>query len=329
MSVGLKIPTKIAEDFIEQNFQYKISQKGEYRINDPFSSDSRYRLHINTEDSVYFSYDRQEGGQLSSFMTNFLSLDKESDLMQYLVSNFSINFEDTFSKIKISKSIEDVIKFPEETKWFNEENNLGAMGNSALKYLKDRSIDSDGLGYIFGKSEYNERIIIPFYENKEIVYFIARSFTDSKLRYKNPKMDRGEIVFNIDDIEDEVVIVEGVFDALSFNRKKQIATAMLTSKISRGQVAKILDKEPSRLIFVPDNDSTGEKTLQKNIELFFEMKSPTLKLNAYIYRLPNNVKDFNELKVKTGKDYILLSECQRYEKLNLAVGGFLSKLIMV
>jgi len=332
VSVRFKIPSKIIEDFVEQNFQYKITSKGEYRISDPFSSDTRFRLHIHPEKSTYFSYDRQTGGDFSSFMGQYLSLHSREEVISFIVKNFSITMFDFsgFSGNKIKEEVAKKIDFPENIKWFSQEENLGVLGNSAKKYLEERKISPDGLGYVFDrKSEYNERIIIPFIENDEIVYFIARSFTGSKLRYRNPVIDSSGFVFNIDKIREELVIVEGVFDALSFNSEIQIATAMLTSRISDKQVNKILEKEPRTIIFAPDNDLTGKETLEYNIKKFQSLKSPTMKIDFYIYYLPYGIKDFNELKVKTGKDFITLDECEKYEKVNFAVSEFMEKILQV
>lgn len=70
-------------------------------------------------------------------------------------------------------------------------------------------------------------------------------------------------------------------------------------------------KKPKTIIYVPDQDETGIKKMQKNINKIITY-CPYQGLNIYIYNIPKECKDLNDMKVKTGKDYILKKECIRY-----------------
>ena len=90
----------------------------------------------------------------------------------------------------------------------------------ALKYLNSRGITQKDIrnwkiGYCTG-GKYGGRIVIPSYNwEGDANYFIARSFVGDWKRYLNPPVGR-DIVFNelYIDWDEEVVLVEGVFDAI-------------------------------------------------------------------------------------------------------------------
>lgn len=90
----------------------------------------------------------------------------------------------------------------------------------ALAYLYSRDVtDLDILRWKIGFCDYGEyegRIIIPSFNLKgQLNYFIARSYTDDWMKYKNPRASK-DLVFNDLNIDwdDDIVIVEGVFDAI-------------------------------------------------------------------------------------------------------------------
>ncbi len=90
----------------------------------------------------------------------------------------------------------------------------------AFSYLQNRGLTkTDMLRYKIGycsEGEFEGRIIIPSFDYDGYVnYFIARSFNDHWMRYKNPNASRN-IIFNELNIDwdSDVVLVEGVFDAI-------------------------------------------------------------------------------------------------------------------
>ena len=91
---------------------------------------------------------------------------------------------------------------------------------SARKYLKERGVTKQDIrdwkiGYCF-TGEYAGRIVVPsFGISGKANYFVARAYGDAWPKYKNPPVGR-DIVFNelYIDWESDLVIVEGVFDAI-------------------------------------------------------------------------------------------------------------------
>ena len=314
--MNFKIPESIIVSFIEANFpEAKETSSGELHFNTPFEKDGKLRLYVNPENGRFFDQKRQVGGDFSSFVAEYLNV-PYVEVAMILIKEYSnrTNEEIDFKEVV---EVEKELELPEGLHFFHEKK-LGIIGRKAKRYLENRGIDPSGLGYIFkNNSDFNKRIFVPFYENGKMVYFIARAFDDNPFRYKNPDgFNASEVVYNIDNIEDEVFIFEGVFDALSL--KSQIATCMLSNSLKREQAIKILDKMPNRITFVLDNDedpktrSIIERSLNKNIKLLMEHKSPSLQLDIFIYRPPEEYKDFNEYSVATGTGFINYKDCEKY-----------------
>ena len=113
-------------------------------------------------------------------------------------------------------------------------------------------------------------------------------------------------MYNHDKIEDVLFIFEGVMDAISL--QGQVGTAMLSADIGREQCIKILNRAPNTIVFVPDNDEAGEKTLERNINLLMKFKPPSLNLKVLIYKV-EDAKDFNESK----QNHIFLMKCEKWQ----------------
>jgi hypothetical protein len=111
------------------------------------------------------------------------------------------------------------------------------------------------------------RIIIPSYENDNLVYFQARDYTEkSTLRYKNPpkEIQPKNVVVPFYDliIPNEILFIsEGPWEAIQYS-----GTYMLGPGLSDRQIYKIKKKNPKAIYIVPDNDETARRKLIKNIE---------------------------------------------------------------
>jgi DNA primase len=112
-----------------------------------------------------------------------------------------------------------VITLPEEFKTLTS-SRAHISSRRAMRYLKSRGITkSDVLKWKIGycpTGEYEGRVIIPsFNMDGKVNYFIARTYEDEWVKYKNPPAQK-DIVFNelYVDWESDLVITEGVFDAI-------------------------------------------------------------------------------------------------------------------
>jgi len=310
-----KIPKNLIVKFIKDNFSTKETSTGELRINSIFDNDKKYHLYIEPDKEVFNDFKSGENGKIEKLISEFLNI-PEQNILTYLIKEYGL---DTIIQEKIEEEKDSVsLILPEGLKFFNE-GKIGIIGKKAYNYLKKRKIEEEKimkLGYIYNEeSEYNNSIFIPFYENGEIVYFITRDFTgESYLRYKNPHgLDSKKFLYNIDNLGETIIICEGVFDALSIDNPQ--ATCLLSADLGKDQAKKIFNiVSPKNIIFVPDNDETGERTLQNNIKMLYLYKPASLSIRVYIYKLPKGIKDLNELKVNVGKNIISIDECELYKK---------------
>ena len=126
---------------------------------------------------------------------------------------------------------------------------LSAIGQKALQYALSRmsleDIVSYKIGYC-GLGKYKWRLVVPFFEKGEVVYFVARQIYDSPKPYDNPNkgefggIGADDVVFNIDGARKLgcAIVCEGVFDAI---RAGEDGIALLGTDISEVQINKLLE----------------------------------------------------------------------------------------
>jgi len=127
-------------------------------------------------------------------------------------------FDKFFAELN-DEEIKQTVSLPEEFVSLCNKN-LPMSSKKALDYLRSRGLTKQDIlnwkiGYCTG-GRYGGRIIIPSYNwSGNANYYIARSFGSHQRRYLNPPVGR-DIVFNelYVDWDEDVVLVEGVFDAI-------------------------------------------------------------------------------------------------------------------
>jgi hypothetical protein len=142
-------------------------------------------------------------------------------------------------------------------------------------------------------------IIVPFTYNHTVVGHCQRFLDDRTPKYIND-IQPG-YVFGTDlqsDRWNSVLVMEGVFDALSIN-----GLAVLHAEINDAQVRLIrsLDRE---VIVVPDQDAPGMKLVDRAIELGWSVSMP---------EWDSDVKDVNDAVIKYGRVATLLTIMQARE----------------
>lgn len=310
----MNLPEQIISEYIESNFSYEKTSTGEYRINSIFYNDSSRHLYINPKrNGKWFDQHEHRGGlSFENFLSYFLGIPEEA-VAPLLLKDFDVTQMFGLDKKEMIRDIiskQTKVELPRGLRFFWE--GEGLFYNKAMNYMRRRGISERNiseLGWICSPgSEYHNRIFIPFYEEGKIVYFIARAMFETKLRYKNPDfLNTKDYVFNYDKIEDELFIFEGTMDAMSLD--DQVGTAILSADLGSNQLLKIMDKSPKRIIFVPDNDATGKKTLEKNIKKAVRILMESIKVKILLWQVPAPYKDFNEYSCATGNHSIDINEC--------------------
>ena len=162
-----------------------------------------------------------------------------------------------------------------------------SLNRRALKYLKSRGIEKKDILYWkmgfcdFG--EYAGRIIIPsFNDSGDVNYFIARSYTGNKYKYKNPKISK-DVIFNDLNINwnDDIILVEGVFDAIKCNNAIPVLGSTLTESSKLFQ--KICKKKP-RVFICFDSDA---------LEKQYQVSKKLMKYGVDVYKI--NIDGFLDM----------------------------------
>ena len=135
---------------------------------------------------------------------------------------------------------------------------LPSTSREALKYLKKRELsDYDILRWKIGycdTGEYKNRIIIPSFNlDGYCDYFIARTYRQDWLKYKNPPASK-DVVFNelMIDWDEPITLVEGAFDAINAENSIPILGSTLNS---RTRLFKAVLTHSTRVYLALDQDA--------------------------------------------------------------------------
>jgi Toprim-like len=171
-------------------------------------------------------------------------------------------------------------------------------------YLKKRCVPLDypyGLQGTPYDAKYLSRhgVVIPFTHDKKIVGYATRYLDDRTPKYIN-NIPHG-YVFGTDLQQPDwqsVIVVEGVFDALSIN-----GLAVLHADINDAQV-RLIRSLGREVVVVPDQDEAGMKLVDRAVELGWAVSMP---------EWPAGVKDVNDAVIHMGRLATLLTIMQAKE----------------
>lgn len=220
--------------------QKKTLNPLQVRYNCPFCEDGKFRFYVHLRKRLYHCQKCKSSGKIEELKSTVSEFEeKVNKFMNPKVGvkekEADINFPASGYKTPITK--EDGLPY---------------------KYLIKRGItDLEMKKYSMGYCShglFSERIIIPVYDNKKLVYFVARSFTNLVPKYLNSPSPKEEVIFKtFDGVVDRAIVVEGIFDAIRVG-KIFPAIALLGKRITKGQINKIMEVAKS-VIVVLDQDA--------------------------------------------------------------------------
>ncbi len=214
-----------------------------------------------------------------------LKEDADSGIQQKLVPTF------TPRALPLgSKSLEDWSSWVELQGWEKGDEQL----IETFCYLRNiRGSDPFEYPYYWSnKLGFKNRVIIPFYHNKQIVGWTARAIKPDV----NPKYlseQQPGYVFNLDKQHWDrkfVIVVEGPFDAIAVD-----GIALLGSEVKEGQHL-LINQLQREVIIVPDRDKAGKKLAEQAIEFGWTVSMP---------EWPEGVKDVSDAVKILGKPAVL------------------------
>mgnify|MGYP001245434039 CR=1 FL=1 len=168
------------------------------------------------------------------------------------------------------------------------------LKSRALNYLYSRGFtDADILIWKIGfcdYGEYHDRVIVPSFDDSgNVNFFVARSYTDDWMKYKNPKVSK-DIIFNDLNVdwEDDVIIVEGVFDAMKC--KNAIPLLGSTLRENSKLFQKICLYKPNVFLALDEDAKDKEFGIAKKLREY-GIKVRSININGYsdIGEMPQKV----------------------------------------
>lgn len=161
-------------------------------------------------------------------------------------------------------------------------------------YLINRGCELDWYPWHWSpENGYRDRVLLPFYNNEEIVGWTGRKIKEGKPKYLTDA--QAGYVFNTDaqlDDKEYVIVVEGQFDAIAID-----GVAIMHNEPNATQIARIkaLNKQ---VIVVPDRDKPGAKMITSALENNWAISMPPWE---------DDVKDCADAVKKYGRIYTLLT----------------------
>jgi DNA primase len=145
--------------------------------------------------------------------------------------------------------------------------------------------------------EYASRIIIPSFNLQgRINYFVGRSYKDNWIKYKNPSLQRNNLVFNELNLdwESDLTLTEGVFDAIVAGNAIPLLGSTLpeTSRLFQ-EVAK--HDTPIYIALDPDAEKKAQYLINDMIQYGIEIYKIDVRGYQDVGSMPK--KEFIERKI--------------------------------
>lgn len=256
--------------FLEDTFDILDERGDELFATCPFCGKGKNHFAMNIEKGVYNCFKCGKRGTLLSLVWNTQNKKSPRRSVKTMLNDYSdsISLEEleklqngtsneTFYDIDPPTSLIDVLDGVEDI------NTISDKAQRARSYLSSRGVNYQewvNLNLCVGVyGKYNNRIIFPIIEDKQIKAFVARSFGGDGLRYiYSPRRDgwvpAGKLIFGFDNIcTDTIIITEGIFDVLALAPLTNVsAIAILGKAMSTEQFVKICSKLPKKIIVLLD-----------------------------------------------------------------------------
>ena len=198
-------------------------------------------------------------------------------------------------QMKIELPTFETVSLPPDAVKITDITDFNKFSMAVLEYMAARNLNVDDTDYYWSPSlGYRDRLIIPFYYEKRIVGWTARTITaDKKPKYLTETQPG--FVYGLDEQSYNkvfAIVCEGQVDAIHID-----GCALGGSEIN-DQQAMLLNRLAKDIIVVPDKDSAGSKLVERAIELGWSVSLP---------EWSQEVNDIGDAVSKYGRLYTLYS----------------------
>ena len=284
---------KILKDVLGPYFQENHSQ---LLFSCPRCNHHKKKLAVNVEKNVFKCWVCDWSGRnLYTIIKNeaslstrreWLSFDQQIEINNFVEKLFGEADEGERQKVELPKNFVSLVN-----------KNLPSTATRPLNYLYSRGLTQKDIirwkiGYC-ASGKFGGRVIIPsFDESGHLNYFIARSYDGSWKKYINPSFSK-DIIFNelYVDFDKDVVLVEGVFDAV---RAGENSIPILGSTLSENShlLQKIVSHD-TKVYLALDNDASKKTNIIINLLLRHNIDTYLIDTSLY--------DDVAEMPIKTFK----------------------------
>lgn len=264
-----------------------------YDIKGLEQGDGKGNLEINYKHNVYKCWVCAESHETHGFLFKLI---KKYGTSKQLKKYQLLRPEDVDSPKKVYKQVrlpKEFIPFKNVTLGLK----LTPQYKQAINYIRSRNItdemiDRFNIGFCY-QGPYEYRIIIPSYDiNNNLNYFIARSYlTRTKMKYKNPEIDKESLIWNehLINWEEPIYIVEGAFDSIFLNN----SIPMLGKYMTQNLFDRLYNLS-KKVIIVLDPDAWNDAE-----KLYHKLNCGKLMGKVWIVKLEDD-KDIADLKGDLG-----------------------------
>jgi len=299
---------------------YHKTEKGDqYSYQCPFCKDHRDRMFVNVNRKVYFCHNCDATGTLISLIADYTQISYKEALdifreydgyEQELPDDLEEEIYKRLYKAPEIEIVKTIHPLPDE--FVPIEEARGKLGKEVVKYIRSRGLtlsmaERYSMGYCDG-GQYDRRIIMPDFEDYELIYWQARTIDPApkikllKKHYRkvmNPSLteeqiDQGmmavsksEIVSNIDLILDNgvAVICEGKMDAYTIGDS---GAAIHGKVMSDTQFMKlVMNKDKIDVIYIMLDGDAFEYAIRIAKRLYKHFD------DVYVCRMPHKEADPN------------------------------------
>jgi DNA primase len=234
----------------------------ELRADCPFCGDTRQRLGVNSMTKLWHCFNCDEAGNLVGFLMRVLGLTYEAAVEMILAGrNRRRGLVELRAEHAPAKHTPPSIKLPAEFEALKMP--MLKRNERFWKYLimgrslSLRQVQDYGIGFA-RSGEFAWRVIVPVVMGGQLMTFVARAISrERQPKYRSPEgADNSRALFNLERLagQEEVVLVEGVFDAL---RIPDMAVATLGTHLSQAQRTLLIRAGVRRVVICWDEDDTG------------------------------------------------------------------------
>lgn len=284
--------------------------KGKY-FNCPFCGrENKFGVNIST--NWYHCFRCDAKGDLVNLIYTIEKLDTFNEVVSLLKKYEELGYKVKETRAEL-KELKPLI-LPEGFRLLSQGDSQ--LAKSARSYIKNRGFDITkasrlGWGYSTDKNHYGY-IILPYYQDHQIVYYNARNFMNpTGPRYLNPELEEGslgksQLLYNEEALYtyNSVFLCEGIFNAVSISYDRGICTA--GKFVSDYQLNKILKSPVERIILCLDRDA-----LEQSIQLAFKLIDYK---RVKLIQFPEN-KDANDLGLRKSLGLIYRNRYLSYKQL--------------